>query len=141
MMPQVQYFIPGSLEYTDKHIEVADGHHVAAKQRVQVQIKMFDNNGNPFVAELQNVLLTTDLCDRLFSIISLINFGMYLFISQGFCTVYFGDKEKNPVTLPHNAQRKHAFWGKIKSKSDKLAPRKKVYVGLFHQILGHRSTR
>ena len=34
--PYVQYFIPGSLEDTDKHIEVADGNHVTAKQKVQV---------------------------------------------------------------------------------------------------------
>ena len=30
--------IPGLLEDTDKHIEVADGHHVTAKQKVQVGI-------------------------------------------------------------------------------------------------------
>ena len=29
--PEVSGFIPGLLEYTDKHIEVADGHHVTAK--------------------------------------------------------------------------------------------------------------
>ena len=33
--PQVSDFIPGSLEYADKHIEVADGNHVAAKQKGQ----------------------------------------------------------------------------------------------------------
>ena len=33
MTPQVSDFIPGSLEDTDKHIEVADGHHVTAKQK------------------------------------------------------------------------------------------------------------
>ena len=37
--PQVPYFIPGSLEYTDKYIEVVDGHHVTAKQTGQAQIK------------------------------------------------------------------------------------------------------
>ena len=47
---------------------------------------------------------------------------------KGFCTVYFGDKEKNEVTLPHSAQQKHVFWGEIKqiSKSKKIAPRNKV---------------
>ena len=47
---------------------------------------------------------------------------------KGFCTVYFVNKEKNAVTLPHSAQRKHAFLEKIKqmSKSKKLALRKKV---------------
>ena len=31
MMPQVSDFIPGSLEDTDKHIEVSDGYHITAK--------------------------------------------------------------------------------------------------------------
>ena len=34
MTPQVSYFIPGSLEDTDKHIEVTGGHHVASKQKL-----------------------------------------------------------------------------------------------------------
>ena len=45
MTPEVSYFIPGSLDNTDIHIEVADGHHVMAKKR-QVQIKMCDDNGD-----------------------------------------------------------------------------------------------
>ena len=42
--------------------------------------------------------------------------------------MYFGAKEKNAVTLPHSAQRKHAFLGKIKeiSKTKKLPSRKKL---------------
>ena len=32
MMPEVWDFIPGLLEDTDKHIEVADGHDVFAKK-------------------------------------------------------------------------------------------------------------
>ena len=49
MRPQVSDFVPGSLEYTDKHIEVTDGHHVTAKQKGQVQIKMCNDNGNIFI--------------------------------------------------------------------------------------------
>ena len=33
MTQQVSDFIPYSLEYTEKHIEVADGHHITAKQK------------------------------------------------------------------------------------------------------------
>ena len=42
--------------------------------------------------------------------------------------MYFGDKEKNEVTLLHSAQWKHPFLGEIKqmSKTNKLAPRKRV---------------
>ena len=73
MTPEVSYFIPGPLEDTDKYIEVADGHHVTAKQKGQVRIQMCDDNRNPFITTLHNVLLAPDLCDRLFSIIALMN--------------------------------------------------------------------
>ena len=66
MTPKVSDFIPVTFEDTDKYIEVADGHHVTAKQKGQVQIKMCDYNGNTFISTLYNVLLAVDLCDRLF---------------------------------------------------------------------------
>ena len=65
---------------------------------------------------IYNVLLTPDLCDRLFLIIKLMNSGHNYLFQKGFCIVYFGAKEKNAVTLPHSAQRKHAFLGKIMEK-------------------------
>ena len=71
--PQVSGFIPGSLEDTDKHIEFLDGHHFTANQKGQVQIKMCGDNGYPFIATLHNVLLAPDICDRLFSVITLMN--------------------------------------------------------------------
>ena len=111
MTPEASDFISGLLEYTDKHIEVADGHHVMEKLKVQVRIKMCDNNGDPFIATLHNVLLAADLCNRLFSIITLMNLEHTCLFHKGFFTVYFGAKEKNAVTLPHSAQRKHVFWG------------------------------
>ena len=57
--------------------------------------------------------------------------------------MYFGEKGENAVTLPHSAQRKHAFTGKIQdvSKKNKYPARKKVASELLHQRLGHRSTR
>ena len=39
MTPKVSDFIPGSLEDKDKHIEVADGHHITEKQKGQVRKK------------------------------------------------------------------------------------------------------
>ena len=82
-MPRgVSDFIPCLLEYTDKHIEVADRHHVMSKQKGQAQIIMCDNNGDPFIATLYNVLLAPDLCDKLFSIIALMDFVTYLFIPK-----------------------------------------------------------
>ena len=109
MTPEVLDFIPGSLEDTDKYIEVADVHHVTAKQKGQVRIQMCDDNGKTFIATLYNVLLAPDLCDRLFSIIALINAGNTCIYHKGFCTVHFRAEKKNEVTLPHSAQRKHDF--------------------------------
>ena len=92
----------------DKYIEVADRHHITTKQKGQVRTQMCNNNGKTFIATLYNVLIAPDLCDRLFSIITLINAGHTCLIHKGFCTVYFGAEKKNSVTLPHSAQRKHA---------------------------------
>ena len=119
MTPEVSDLIPGSLEDTDKHIEVADGHHVTAKQKVQVQIKMYDDHGDSFITTLHSVLLAPNLCNSLFSIITLMNSGHNCLFHKGFFAVYFGAKDKNAVTLPHIVQRKHAFWGEIKEMSEK----------------------
>ena len=45
--------------------------------------------------------------------------------------------------MSHIAQRKHAFLGKTKeiSKSNKVAPRKKVVLELLHHRLEHIYTR
>ena len=94
MTPEVSDFILGSLEDTDKYIEVAGGHHVTAKQKGRARIKICDNNGNYFIATLHNVLLAPDLCDKLFSINTLINLVHIFLIHKGFCTVYFGIIEK-----------------------------------------------
>ena len=94
MTLEVSYFIPDSLEDTDKHVEVADGHNVTAKQKGQVRIKMCNNNGYPFIASLHKVLLAPDLCDRLFSIIVLMNLGHTCLFHKGSFTVYFGAKNK-----------------------------------------------
>ena len=89
---------------------------------------MCDDNGKKFVATLYNVLLAPELCDRLFSIITVINAGHTCLFHKGFCTVYFGAKNDNAVTLPHSAQRKHAFTGKTQdvSKKNKFPARKKI---------------
>ena len=88
MTPEVSDFIPGSLEDTNKHIEVTDRNHITAKQKGQVRIKMCEDHGDPFIATLHNVLLAPDLCDRLFSIITLINSGHICLFHKGFYTVY-----------------------------------------------------
>ena len=117
MTPKVSDFIPGTLEDTDKFIEFVDGNHVTAKQKVQVQIQMCDDNGKTFIATIYNVLFAPDLCDRIFSIITLMNAGNTCLFYNGFCTVYHGADKRNVVTFPNSAQKKHAFTGKIKDMS------------------------
>ena len=58
MPPEVSDFIPGSLEDTDKYIEVSDGHHVTEKQKGQVRIQMCDDNGKTFITILQRAFGT-----------------------------------------------------------------------------------
>ena len=94
MTPEVSDIIPGSLEDTYKYIEVADGHHVTAKQKGSVRIQMCDDNGKTFIATLYNVLLAPNLCNRLFSIFTLMNAGHIFIFQNGFCTVYFRLEKK-----------------------------------------------
>ena len=73
MTPHISDFILGSLQDTDRYIEVTDRYYVTAKKKGQFQIIICDNNGDPFVATLHNVLLALGLCNRLFLIITLMN--------------------------------------------------------------------
>ena len=84
MTQQVSDFIPGSLEDMDKYIEVVDEHHVTANKKGQVQIKMCDDNGDNFNAIFHNAFLALYLCDRLFSIIALINLVHTCLFNKGF---------------------------------------------------------
>ena len=52
MTPDVFDFILGSLEVTDRNIEVAEGHHVTENQKWQFQIKMCDDNRNKFICNI-----------------------------------------------------------------------------------------
>ena len=103
--------------------------------------KICDDNRKPFITTFHNIHFAPDLCNRLFSIITLMNSGNTCLFHKGFFTVYFGAKENNTVSLPHSAQRKNEFLGKIKemSKKKKLLARNKIALELLHQILGHRS--
>ena len=55
--------------------------------------------------------------------------------------MYLGEKGDTAVTLPHITLRKHAFSGQNQDVSKKNPARKKIALKLFHQRLGHRSTR
>ena len=114
MKPEVSYLIPGSLEDRNKNIEVAYGHHVTSKQKGKVQLKICDDNRDPFIVMLHNVLSAPDLCNRLFSIIILMNSVHTCLFHKGLCNIYFRAKENNSVTFPHSVQRQYAFLGEIK---------------------------
>ena len=53
MTPEAIDFIPGSLEDTDKFIEVADGYHVTAEKKVQYVYKCATiterNSSHPYI--------------------------------------------------------------------------------------------
>ena len=70
------------------------------------------------------------------------NSGHTCLFQKGFCTMYFGNKNKNAVNIPHSAQRKHDFLVKTKEKdkSKKVKPRNKVALELLHHRLGHMYT-
>ena len=95
-------------------MEVADGHHVTAKQEGQVRIKCSAIVWIFSSKRYTNVILEPDECNRLFSIIALMNLGYTCLFHKRFCILYLRSKETNAVRLPHSAQRKHAFWGEIK---------------------------
>ena len=81
MTPEISNFIPGSLEETDKYIEVSDGNFFTAKQTGEIQIKMNENNGKPIIDTLYNVILALDLCYLLFFHYYANEFGTYLPLS------------------------------------------------------------
>ena len=62
MTLDISDFVPGSLMEMDKHIEVADGNFITAKQTGEDKIKVCDDNGKPFIATLYKVLFDPDLC-------------------------------------------------------------------------------
>ena len=112
MTPQVSDFIPGSLEYTGKYIEVIDVHHVTSKQKLQAQIKMCDDNGDTFIAKLHNVILAPDLCDKLFLILTLKHLVHNCLFQTGFCMIYFGNKNKMWLLYHIVHKGNIRFWGK-----------------------------
>ena len=75
MTPDISDFMPGPLAETDKYIEVLYEHLITAKKTGEFQTKIPDDNGKPFIDMLYNVLIAPDFCNRLFSIIMLMNSG------------------------------------------------------------------
>ena len=104
---------------------------------------MCEDNRDPFIATLHNLLLAPYLCNGLFSIITLINLGHNFLFHKGVLHCVLRSKRENIVTLPYSAQRKHVFLGGIKemSRTKKLPARNKITLELLHLRLGHRSTR
>ena len=90
MTPQVSDFIPGSLEVKDKYIKVADGNYVTAKKKVQVKIKMFDDNGDPLLATLHNILLAPYICDRLFQLLRKRSWYILVYFTKAFARCNLG---------------------------------------------------
>ena len=63
------------------------------KQKGQIQIEMCGDIGNLLIATLNNVILSPDLCNGIFSIIKLMNLRYTCSFHKGFITVYSGNKK------------------------------------------------
>ena len=63
MTPDISDFISGLLVETDKYIEVSYRHFFTEKQTGEVQMKIQDKSGKPFITTLYNLLFATDFCN------------------------------------------------------------------------------
>ena len=70
MTPHISGYIHVSLEDIYKRIKVADGHHVTAKQKGNVQIKICGDNRDTSIATLHNVFLAPDFLSGYFQLLS-----------------------------------------------------------------------
>ena len=111
MTPQVSNFILGLLEDTDRNIEVADGHHVMAKQKEQVWIKICDDNIDNFVAILHNILLAPDLYYRSFYIITLMDLVYTCSPPAKFFALYTSETKRKMQLLRHIVHNGNIHFG------------------------------
>ena len=69
------------------NLNYISNNRVTEKKKIQVQIKMCNDKGNPFIATFHNVLSAQDMYYRFFLIFKLLNLGHNFFIKRGFmCT-------------------------------------------------------
>ena len=73
---------------------------------------MRNDNGEPFISTLYNLLFAPDLCDQLFYIIMLMNAEHTCLLLKGFSFLIVN--QHNAVTLPHSVHRKHEALVKTK---------------------------
>ena len=90
MEPEVSVFIPCLLEDTDNYRQTSS--HGETK-RTSTN-KNCNNNEDPFIATLHNVVLAPDFCNRLFSIIMLLHSGNTCLFKKGFLQVVLCTKRK-----------------------------------------------
>ena len=69
MAPDISDFIPVSMLERYKYIEATDGHLVTAKKTGEAQIKMYDDNGKPFIATLYTILFLQNFAIDYFTIL------------------------------------------------------------------------
>ena len=88
-----------------------------SKKRVQAQIRMCGDNGDPFIATLHTVLLAPDLCDGLSLIIELMNSGHTFYLTKGFawCTSTIRRKMRRLCHIVHRENTN--FWKKLKKRT------------------------
>ena len=103
---------------------------------------MCGDNGDTFIATLHNVILAPDLCDMLFSIITLINFEHTCLLQKRFRRCNLGTKRKMHLLCHIMHSGNIHFWRKLKNvKINEVSTQGEISLELLHQRLGHRSTR
>jgi len=80
-------------------IEVTDGHIIRCSTTGKVKISMFDDCGDPLVAELHGCIYVPGLSRQLFSIAKFATNGHGASITKDAVTLYFGP-QACPVTIP-----------------------------------------
>ena len=137
---QFSNIISGSLEDTNRYIEVTDRYHRMMNQKGRFQIKMCNNDGNRFIATLHNVLLAPNISNGLFLIITLMNLVHSCLIHKECCMVYF-ENEKKMQLLFHIVHRGniHFFFFFLKANSKKVPRKRNVALLLLHYKLGYIS--
>ena len=88
---------------------------------------MYDDNGKAFINMFYNVLFASNLCNSLFSNITLLNLVHTCLFKKGFCTFIFSANEHNSVTFPRSAHRNREYLvlkkGKIQNHKSNFPPK------------------
>ena len=137
-------FMPGSEKPETKSVEVADGFAVSAPSSGTVIIDVVTDQNDDIKIRIHNVLYVPGLAQRLFSLMSLIEEGHNLTLSNKKGIMFnFGKHVTVTMKLPNN----HLFASQAVAERKVIKLRKternnkEIGLDLFYKRLGHRSIK